>query len=111
MIEKKSAMDNLESILSVEGVDMVQFGPCDYTMSLGFPGEVTHPRVKQAETELIKMALRHGVRPRAEIDNVENAKKYIDLGVRDFSISTDVVILYHWLKKNAESLRSILDRI
>jgi len=35
MIEKKSAMDNLEEILSVKGVDMVQFGPNDYFRQSG----------------------------------------------------------------------------
>ena len=33
MIEKQSAVENLEAILSVNGVDMVQFGPADYSMS------------------------------------------------------------------------------
>ena len=41
MIEKKSAIDNLEEILSVKGVDMVQFGPVDYSVSLGKPGQRT----------------------------------------------------------------------
>ena len=33
MIEKKTALENLDEILSVKGIDMVQFGPCDYAMS------------------------------------------------------------------------------
>lgn len=32
MIEKKEAMDNIEEICSVPGVDMVQFGPSDFTL-------------------------------------------------------------------------------
>ena len=35
MIEKKSAVDNLEEILSVPGIDMVQFGGGDYSMNIG----------------------------------------------------------------------------
>src|SRR5438445_6755571 len=35
MIEKKGAVENLESILRVEGVDMVQFGPSDYRITIG----------------------------------------------------------------------------
>ena len=35
MAEKKSCVDNLEEILSVGGIDMVQFGPGDYSMSIG----------------------------------------------------------------------------
>jgi len=110
MIEKKSAVDNLEEILSVEGVDMVQFGPCDYAMSIGMPGQWAHPKVKEAEIKTIKTALKMGIHPRAEIDNVEGAQKYIELGVRDFSIGTDVVILHQWIKKNGEALKKVLDK-
>ena len=37
MIEKKCAADSLEEILAVKGVDMVQFGPSDYSVSIGKP--------------------------------------------------------------------------
>ena len=46
-----------------------------------------------------------GVAPRAEIGNVDDAKYYLDLGVRHFSIGTDIAILYNWLKQNGEGLR------
>ena len=36
-------MENLEAMLSVKGVDMVQFGPADYSMSIGIPGQFDHP--------------------------------------------------------------------
>ena len=43
MIEKKSAVDDLEALLSVPGVDMTQFGPADFPNSLDRPGEWQHP--------------------------------------------------------------------
>jgi len=108
MIEKKSAVENLVEILSVEGIDMVQFGPADYSLSIGLPGETSHPKVKEAELKTIKMALEMDVAPRAEIRNPEDAKRYIELGVRNFSLNTDVRILYDWWKKNGSELRRIL---
>jgi 4-hydroxy-2-oxoheptanedioate aldolase len=45
MIEKKGAVENLEEILSVKGVDMVQFGPADYSISIGKPGQRQAPEV------------------------------------------------------------------
>src|ERR1051325_2551650 len=42
MIEKKGAVENLEAILAVPGVDMVQFGPSDYSMSIGLAGQRQH---------------------------------------------------------------------
>lgn len=55
-------------------------------MSIGNPGAVDHPRVKEAELHVIKTALRLGVAPRVEIDTPEQAKPYLDLGVRHFCI-------------------------
>ena len=40
MIEKAPAVENLEDLLAVKGVDMVQFGPADYSISIGLPGAV-----------------------------------------------------------------------
>ena len=111
MIEKKEAVDNLEEILSVKGIDMVQFGPGDYSMSVGLAGKRTHPKVKEAELKTIKTALKMGIRPRVEINDLENVEEYIELGVRDFSLSTDLVILYQWLKKNGEDLKKMLSKL
>ena len=57
MIEKKGAMENLEAILSVEGVDMVQFGPADYSISIGKPGGGGSEEVQKAHRDMIEMAL------------------------------------------------------
>jgi len=111
MIEKKSAVENLEEILSVEGVDMVQFGPSDYSVSIGRPGETSHPKVREAELKTIKTALKMDVAPRAEIRSPEAAKRYIELGVRNFSIGTDVSVLYSWWKQNGTELQKILSKI
>jgi len=114
MIEKKGAVENLEGVLSVKGIDMVQFGPCDYSLSVGVPGQRSHPKVREAELETIKTALRMRVRPRVELrpaTKKEDIQEYIDLGVRDFSLPMDVSILYHWLKENGERLGKMLSSL
>jgi len=112
MIEKKEVVDNLEEILSVEGIDMVQFGPGDYSLSIGYPGQRNHPKVKEAELKTIKTALGKGIRPRVEIGSInynsEDLQKYIDLGVRDFQLPSDGSIVYQWLKKHGKNIRKLL---
>ncbi len=108
MIEKKSAIENLEALLSVKGVDMVQFGPADYSMSIGLAGQFQHPKVEEAEKFMIETALKMGIAPRAEISNPEQAKKYLDMGVKHFCIGTDVGILFDWFKKNGQQMRDAL---
>ena len=109
MIEKASAVENLEELLSVKGVDMVQFGPADYSMSIGVPGEFGHTKVKEAEGRVIKTALEMGIAPRAEISQPDQAKAYLDVGVRHFCLGTDVSILLNWFRANGESMRKILE--
>ena len=99
MIEKRSAVERLEEVLSVGGVDMVQFGPADYSMSIGRPGQWDHPEVKEAERHTIETALRMGVAPRAEIIHFEQAGPYIEMGVKHFCIGTDVRVIYEYCRE------------
>lgn len=111
MIEKQSAVEQLEEILSVEGVDMIQWGPADYLMSIGHPGEWDLPEVKATERRVIETALKMGVQPRAEISSVDQAKYYLDLGVRHFCLGTDILILYNWWRENGYQLRKVLSEL
>ena len=110
MIEKASAVENLEAVLSVKGLDMVQFGPADYSMSIGLPGQFKHPKVKEAERYVIETSLKLGLHPRAEIGHPDQAKEYLDMGVRHFCIGSDVAILYEWFKRNGKEMGSLVGR-
>jgi 4-hydroxy-2-oxoheptanedioate aldolase len=108
MIEKRGAIESLEQILSVAGVDMVQFGPGDYSVSIGMPGQGRHERVQQAQRRMIEMALSAGVHPRVELGSFEQAKPYLDMGVRHFCIGWDVGILFSWCKQQGAGMRELL---
>jgi 2-keto-3-deoxy-L-rhamnonate aldolase RhmA len=108
MIEKREAVENLEEILSVRGIDMVQWGPSDYSMSIGKAGERGNPDVRAAQKKVFETCLKMGVRPRAEIGSPEDAKPYLDMGVKDFCIGTDIAVLYQWGKKNGDAMRELL---
>ncbi len=110
MIEKKSAVEHLEEVLSVKGVDMVQFGPADYSMSLGIPGQWDHPRVKEAERYTIETALKMGVAPRVEISRFEEAGPYLEMGVRHFCIGWDVQVIYDYCRQQGSALARLLGR-
>lgn len=109
MIEKRGAVENLEEVLSVEGVDMIQWGGSDYSMSVGRAGERNSPEIKATELKVIETALKMGVHPRVEIGTAVEAKSYLDLGVRHFCIGTDVTILYNWWKAHGDDLRKAME--
>jgi 4-hydroxy-2-oxoheptanedioate aldolase len=108
MIEKKGAVEDLEAILAVPGVDMVQFGPTDYGMSIGFAGQRNHPAVIEAYEHTIKTAIKMGVRPRAEIATPAEAEYFMNQGVKDFNLSTDTAILAAFYRDQGAVLRDLI---
>jgi 2-keto-3-deoxy-L-rhamnonate aldolase RhmA len=108
MVEKAALVDCLEEALAVPGVDMIQWGPSDYSMSVGRAGERGSAELKAIEKQVIKTALRMGVAPRAEINSPDEAKYYLDLGVRHFCMGWDFSVLYRWWRTNGEALRALV---
>jgi 2-keto-3-deoxy-L-rhamnonate aldolase RhmA len=107
MIEKKSLYEHLEEVLNLD-IDMIQFGPSDFSMSLGVPGQVTHSKVIEAQENTIKFALKYDKHPRIELPGAANAEKYIEIGVKDFCIGWDVRVMRDFLFQNAAPLRKQL---
>jgi len=108
MVEKRECVENLDAILSVKGIDMVQFGGSDYSMSLGLTGQRSHPEVLKAESKTIETALKMGLHPRVELADIREATPYIEMGVKHFCIGWDVKILHDWWQVNGEAMRGML---
>ena len=110
MIEKREAVDRLDEILAVPGIDMVQWGPSDYAMSIGKPGGWALPEVKKTELDVLERCLKAGIQPRAEINDVEAARPYLEMGVKHFCIGTDTVILHDWFATRGRALGDLVGR-
>ena len=108
MIEKASAVEALDKILQVPGIDMVQWGPADYAMSIGRPGETASDAVRSAEKGVIEKCIQAGVPPRAEIASPQDADYYLDLGVRHFCLGHDLFTLGRVLGADGEKLRKLV---
>lgn len=108
MIEKKEAVENLDAILSVEGVDMVQFGPNDYALSIGASPAAAPAAIREAEAHMIDVARTKGIPARAEIHDASGAPRYLELGVRHFCVGHDVRILHDWYGSQGGLLRGLL---
>jgi len=109
MIEKKEAVENLEAILDVPGVDMVQFGPSDYAMSIGIPGQGGHARVREAEKYVIETSQKRGIPARAEIRDAGGAARYVEMGVQHFCVGWDVRVLHDWFTEQGKAMHDVLN--
>jgi 4-hydroxy-2-oxoheptanedioate aldolase len=63
MIETAQALDNLDAILSVEGLDAIYIGPSDLSLALGCKPDFDHPEPKAAQAieHILDRAQAHGV--------------------------------------------------
>lgn len=106
MVEKRECVEHLDAILAVPGLDMVQFGPADYAMSIGLPGQFQHPDVRKAETKTIETALKRGLHPRVELFDAAQAERYLEMGVKHFCLGWDVTILKSWWQDHGARVRT-----
>ena len=108
MVEKRECVEDLDAILSVPGIDMVQFGGSDYSMSIGQVGNRTHPEVRKAEQRTIETALKLGLHPRIEIAEPEQAAPYLEMGVKHFCIGWDTGILSNFWRTRGATMQDLL---
>src|SRR5262245_11755995 len=108
MVEKKSCVEDLDAVLSVPGIDMVQFGASDFSMSIGKTAQYSHPDVLAAETKTIQTALKKGLHPRVELREPGQAQRYLEMGVKHFCIGWDVRILADWWDTKGAEMRKLL---
>ena len=59
-IETKDAVENVDAIAAVEGVDVLFVGPMDLSVSLGIPRQLEHPDYKAACAKVVDAAGRYG---------------------------------------------------
>jgi 2-keto-3-deoxy-L-rhamnonate aldolase RhmA len=59
-IEDKEALDEIDAIAAVPGVDVLFIGAADLTQSLGIPGQFDHPEIRKARGKVAEAAAKHG---------------------------------------------------
>lgn len=78
--EDVKALDHLDEILDIPGVDVLFVGPNDLAQSLGFPGQPNHPDVVKVADQVIAKCKNAGIRTGTVAPTVESAKSLIDRG-------------------------------
>ena len=112
MIEKAVTVENLDAVLDrarARKFDMTQWGPADFGFSYGT--QLTPEKVREFEELVIKKSIEYDLPPRIEIGQVEQAKRYIDLGVKHFCIGWDRMILNAEFRRLGEGLNKVLSEL
>ena len=95
MIESKQAVESIDDILSVDGVDGVFIGPYDMSGSYGVVGQTGHPIIKQACKTVAEACRRHGKAAGMHIviPTEENLSQARADGYSFIAVGTDILFL------------------
>ncbi|MDH7602627.1 MAG: aldolase/citrate lyase family protein [Armatimonadota bacterium] len=104
-IEDPEPLDEIDDIASLPGIDILFFGPGDFSHAIGVPGEMNHPRVVEARRRVAEAALAHG-KFAGTMAGPDNLEELVDMGYRFLNIGADVLGLNAYCTQLLEQFRS-----
>ncbi len=92
-IETREALEHLDVLAAVDGLDLLFVGPQDLTLNLGLLDDRKNPKLRDAMRRVVEACERHGKIPGTLIVDPEEKKAAVDLGFRFISLASDVRFL------------------
>ncbi|MGF6732226.1 2-dehydro-3-deoxyglucarate aldolase [Paraburkholderia youngii] len=92
-IESRKAVETIDSILAVDGIDAVFIGPSDLAASYGHLGNASHPDVQQAIAYVFERARAAGKSSGILAPVQADAERYLSMGARVVAVCADLGLL------------------
>jgi 4-hydroxy-2-oxoheptanedioate aldolase len=92
-VETQAALDSIEAICAVDGVDGVFVGPADLHASMGYVGEIANPKVKPIIDDALRRIRKSGKAPGILTPSEEDARRWLECGALFVAVGADVGIL------------------
>jgi 4-hydroxy-2-oxoheptanedioate aldolase len=105
-VETEAALESIDAICGIEGVDGVFIGPADLHASMGYPGEIANPRVKPLIDEAIRRIRKCGRAPGILTPNEADARHWLECGALFVAVGADVGILARGAEALAAKFKS-----
>jgi 4-hydroxy-2-oxoheptanedioate aldolase len=105
-VETQGALDSIEAICAIEGVDGVFIGPADLHASLGRTGEIANPEVKPIIDQAIRRIRKAGKAPGILTPNEADARRWLECGALFVAVGADVGILARGAESLADKFKS-----
>ena len=103
--EDSLAVQNIEALVAVEGIDAILVGPYDLSNSMGLTGQVEHPDVLAA-IELVRQVCQvHSMPLGIFSTNVERAAGFLTQGFNLLAVSTDALLVSQSVKEIISKLQ------
>ncbi len=105
-VETQQALDSIEAICGIDGVDGVFIGPADLHASLGYPGEIANPKVKPLIDDAIRRIRKAGKAPGILTPSEADARHWLECGALFVAVGADVGILARGAEALAAKFKS-----
>lgn len=102
-IEDVEPLDELEDIIALPGLDMIFFGPGDFSQSIGAPGRMDHPLIGETRKRIAELAAKHG-KFAGTVGSTASSGELIAMGYRFISVGADVVALSQYFRNIVREL-------
>ena len=96
-IEDPEPLAELEAIAALPGIDMLFFGPGDFSHGIGAPGQWDHPKLLEARQRVVTAALAHG-KAAGTVASPASLDELVAMGYRFLTMGADVVGLSNYCK-------------
>ena len=104
MIEDDEAIDHIEDLLSVEGVDVAFMGTTDLSQTLGIPGQVRHPEILKRIDRVIAACEKKGVAFGMPVSNPDWYRK----GIRFLFAASDIDLIVNGGAKVVKDYKGVV---
>ena len=101
-IEDPEPLKELEEICALPGIDMIFFGPADFSQGIGAPCS-GDPRIDEARRLVAKTARKHG-KFAGTVGGTGNFDQLVEMGYNFISVGADVVALTQYFKNIADQI-------
>ena len=107
MMETKTAVENMEAILDVEGIDGVYIGPSDLGFSYGLVPKLDRdePEILKIYEKIIKECGKRGLNPGIHCSGAEGAVRAINMGFKLVTLSNEVGLMQVYAKMQVNATR------
>lgn len=105
-IEDPEPVDELDEIAALDGIDVLFFGPGDFSHGIGAPGQSDHPKLLEARKRVAEAALRHG-RFAGTVGAPDKIEELVEMGYRVICTGADVVGLGRYYRSLMEDIAKL----
>ncbi|MFH1007027.1 MAG: aldolase/citrate lyase family protein [Candidatus Latescibacterota bacterium] len=91
-IEDPEPLDDLEAIAALDGIDMLFFGPADFSHGIGAPAQWDHPKLIETRKRVAEVCVAHG-KFAGTPGTPANLDELIEMGYRFINMGADVLAL------------------